>query len=66
MPLIITASNDLDSSVMITSVRQFHNPNRRGATMRMNTEGLHFVSTHNCIMYIATYMYMLETKTIVM
>ena len=51
MPLIITASNDLDSSVMIASVRQFQNPNRRGATMRMNTEGLHFVSTHvhNCI-----------------
>ena len=43
-PLIITASNDLDSSVMIASVREFHNPNRRGATMRMNTEGVDFVS----------------------
>lgn len=44
MPLILTSSNDMDSSVMISSVREFHNPNRRGATMRMNTEGLNFVS----------------------
>ena len=43
-PLIITASNDLDSSVMISSVREFHNPNRRGATLKMNTEGVQFVS----------------------
>ena len=43
-PLIITASNDLDSSVMITSVRQFRNPNRRGATMRMNSDAVEFVS----------------------
>ena len=49
MPLIITVSNDLDSSVMIASVRQFHNPNRGGATMRMNTEGVDFVSNRNCI-----------------
>lgn len=43
-PLIISASNDLDSSVMITSVKVLQNPNRRGATMRMNSEGVNFVS----------------------
>ena len=41
---ILIASDNLDSSVMITSVRQFRNPNRRGATMRMNCDALEFVS----------------------
>ena len=48
-PIIMTASNDLDSSVMIASVKEFHNPNRRGATMRMNTEGVNFVS-NSCLL----------------
>lgn len=45
-PLTLTASNNLDSSVMIASVQEFHNPNRRGATMRMNTDGLNYVSSY--------------------
>ena len=49
-PLIISASDDLDSSVMISSVREIHNPNRRGATMRMNTEAIDFVSIFVCIL----------------
>ena len=38
------ASNNLDDSVMIASVRRFRNPNRRGATMRMNSDAVKFVS----------------------
>ena len=56
---LMIASNNLDSSVMITSVRQFRNPNRRGATMRMNSDAVEFVSNYcyNTVMlasYIAT------------
>jgi len=40
----MAASNDLDSSVMISSVQEFRNPNRRGATMRMNSDAVKFVS----------------------
>ena len=40
----MTASNNSDSSVMITSVREFRNPSRHGATMRMNSDALEFVS----------------------
>ena len=43
-PLIMIASNNLDSSVMITSVRELRNPNRRGAAMRMNSDAVEFVS----------------------
>ena len=43
-PLIMTASNNLDSSVMITSVRELRNPNRCGAAMRMNSDAVEFVS----------------------
>ena len=50
----MTASNSMDSSVMITTVRQFRNPNRRGATMRMNSDAVEFVSnfvyTYNTVM----------------
>ena len=45
---ITIASNSLDSSVMITRVRQFRNPNRRGAAMRMNSDAVEFVS---CFVY---------------
>ena len=50
---IMTASNNLDSSVMITSVREFRNPNRRGAAIRMNSDALEFVSNFwlNCMPY---------------
>ena len=41
---ILIASNNMDNSVMITRVRQFRNPNRRGATMRMNGDAVEFVS----------------------
>ena len=51
-PLVITASNDLDSSVMITSIRQFRNPNRCGATMRMNNDAVEFVSNSLAIQFI--------------
>ena len=44
MPIILTASNDLDNSVMITGVNEFNNRRRRGATMRMNKEGVELVS----------------------
>ena len=53
-PIIMTASNDLNSSVMISSVKEFHNPNRRGATMKMNIDGVNFVSY--------TVLYILEIK----
>ena len=43
----MAASNDLDNSVMISSVREIRNPNRRGATMRMNSAAVKFVSSHN-------------------
>ena len=55
-PIIMTASNDLNSSVMISSVKEFHNPNRRGATMKMNTDGVNFVSyTVLYILYIGKF-----------
>ena len=44
MPIIILASNDFDNSVMITGVNEFNNGRRRGATMRMNMEGVELVS----------------------
>ena len=42
--LIMTASNNLDSSVMIGSVREFRNPSRLGAAIRMNSDAVEFVS----------------------
>ena len=44
MPIITAASDDMDNSVMITSVRNFQSRNRRGAVMRMNSEAVNFVS----------------------
>ena len=44
MPIIISASSDLDNSVMITGVNEFNSRRRRGATMRMNMEGVELVS----------------------
>ena len=41
---IMIASNSIHSSVMFKSVRQFRNPNHRGATMKMNSDALEFVS----------------------
>ena len=38
------ASSDFDNSVMITGVNEFNNGRRRGATMRMNMEGVELVS----------------------
>ena len=55
-PIIMTASSDLDSSVMIASVKEFYNPHRRGATMRMNSEGVNFVS-NSCLLYKYTYLH---------
>jgi len=43
MPVIVTASNDMNNSVMITGIREFRNRNRRGATMRMNRDGVRLV-----------------------
>ena len=45
----MAASNDLDSSVMISSIRLIRNPNRRGATMRMNSDAVEFVSSCSLI-----------------
>ena len=44
MPIITAASDDMDNSVMIASVRNFQSRTRRGAVMRMNSEGVRFVS----------------------
>ena len=44
MPIITAASDDMDNSVMIASVRNFQSRHRRGAVMRMNSEGVRFVS----------------------
>jgi len=43
MPVIVTASNNMNDSVMITGIREFQNRNRRGATMRMNSDGVRLV-----------------------
>ena len=40
----MATSNNLDSSVIITNVREFHNPNRCGAAMTMNSDAVEFVS----------------------
>ena len=37
---------------MITRVRQFRNPNRRGATMRMNSDAVEFVSNSKRYIYL--------------
>ena len=39
----MSASNDLDSSVMVSSIQEFHNPNYFGATMKMNAEAIDYV-----------------------
>lgn len=54
MPIIITASDDMNNSVMITGVRNFQNRNRRGAVMKMNNDGVKFVSYTTITMHIAT------------
>jgi len=45
MPLIIAATNDIDNSVMIAGVNEFQNRHHRGAIMRMNSDGVDFVSS---------------------
>ena len=60
MPIIIASSSDLDSSVMITGVNEFNSRRRRGATMRMNREGVELVSdipNYTFLCSTGTYMY---------
>jgi len=49
MPVIVTSSNDMNNSVMITGIREFQNRNRRGATMRMNSDGVKLVCVLNTL-----------------
>ena len=44
MPTITIASDDMNNSVMITGVHNFQTHNRRGAVMRMNSDGVKYVS----------------------
>ncbi|XP_065911323.1 uncharacterized protein [Dysidea avara] len=52
MPVIVTASNDMNNSVMITGIREFQNRNRRGATMRMNHDGVRMMCDQAAVDYI--------------
>ncbi|XP_065892021.1 uncharacterized protein [Dysidea avara] len=52
MPIIIASSSDLDSSVMITGVNEFNSRRRRGATMRMNREGVELMCNQSVVEYI--------------
>ena len=44
MPSIIAAINDIDNSVMIAGINEFQNRQHRGAVMKMNSDGVDFVS----------------------
>ena len=52
MPIIISASSDFDNSVMITGVNEFNNRRHRGATMRMNKEGVELVSNRVTVYFV--------------
>ena len=45
MPIITAAINDVENSVMITGINEFQNRHHRGAIMRMNSDGVIFVSS---------------------
>jgi len=46
MPAIASATNDIDSSVMIDDVKEFHSPNFHGAIVKMNHDGVDMVGDH--------------------
>jgi len=48
MPIIIAATNDIENSVMIAGINEFQNRYRRGAIMKMNSDGVDFVSSFIC------------------
>ena len=48
MSAIASATNDIDNSVMIDGVKQFHTSRRRhGAIAKMNHDGVDMVGTQN-------------------
>jgi len=43
MPAIDSATNDIDSSVMIDDVKEFHSSHLHGAIVKMNHDGVDMV-----------------------
>ena len=43
MPAIVSATNDIDSSVMIDDVEEFHSSHFHGAVVKMNHDGVDMV-----------------------
>ena len=47
MSTIASATNDIDSSVMIDGVKEFHTSLRHGAIAKMNHDGVDMVGTQS-------------------